>query len=382
MSFAADIRQWKTIEEFKAHLAAHDPAIAEWATGIIVHHTYRPLQSQWQGRQTMEGLKNYYISLGWDAGPHLFIAKNSPNPADDGIWQLTPLNMVGIHAGVCNSHNWGIEVVGDYDAKPWDDVTRSLVVNTCAALNEWRSIVVNANTLKGHRDCNSPKTCPGKAIDMDQVRRWVTTAMADIPPRETITAQSSIIAAPRCTQAQALQYIMGRAPSPAYTEYDFTTTILPTYWKLAEQTGVDPCIAVAQSVHETFNYSSWWAQRPRRNPAGVGVTGESSKSAPIPEEQNKWAYAIDVNLWRKGLVFAAWTIGLVAQMGRLCAYAVPISSRTPLQQQIVDQALMMRSLPVSLQGSAPTLEGLNGKWAYPGTAYAQKIAAIASDIAK
>jgi len=48
---------------------------------------------------------------------------------------------------------------------------------------------------------------------------------------------------------------------------------------------------------------------------------------------------------------------------------------------IVDQALMMRSLPLSLQGTAPQLIGLNGKWAYPGTTYAQAIAAVAQAMA-
>ena len=383
MTFAADIRQWKTIAEFRAHLAAHDPAIASWADGIIIHHTYRPLQSQWNGRQTMEGLKRFYIDKGWDAGPHLFIAQNSPNPADNGIWQLTPLNMVGIHAGVCNAHNWGIEVVGDYDVEVWSTETREFAVGAAAALAEWRSISINAKTLKGHRDCNSPKTCPGKAINMEQVRLWVTMAMSgSVPQPETITAYSNIIAAPRCTPEQAYTYIVNRKPVPSYTAGDFKLSILPAYWKLAEQTGVDPCLAIAQTIHETANFSSWWAQRPRRNPAGIGVTGEKSATQPVPEEFNKWAWNEDTRMWHKGLVFASWQIGILSQMGRLAAYAVKPTERTAAQKVIVDQALMMRSLPLSLQGTAPQLIGLNGKWAYPGTTYAQAIAAIAQDMAQ
>ena len=50
------------------------------------------------------------------------------------------------------------------------------------------------------------------------------------------------------------------------------------------------------------------------------------------------------------------------------------------QSKLVSQALSYRTLPIELHGSAPTLEGLNGKWAYPGTMYAQKISEIANQI--
>jgi hypothetical protein len=33
-----------------------------------------------------------------------------------------------------------------------------------------------------------------------------------------------------------------------------------------------------------------------------------------------------------------------------------------------------------MHGVAPTLQGLGGTWAYPGTAYAAKLADIANDI--
>lgn len=383
MSFAIDVRQWKTVDAFAKHLAAHDPAICSWVQGMIIHHTWRPTQSQWRGRASIEGMKAYYERLNppWDAGPHLFIVSGSPNAADDGIWQMTPLNMVGVHAGVCNSTNWGIEVVGDYDDEPWDAATRALVVGAAAELAKWRGIIISPDTVKGHRDCNSPKSCPGKAINMQQVRDWINAEINGTPVREPITADSSILAAPRCSMDTALDYILGRNPRPAYTEWDLSVHILPAYWKLGEATGVDPCIAIAQAIHETANFSSWWALRPRRNPAGIGVTGQSSRTAPHPEEINKWAYDQEVKLWKFGLSFPSWQVSALAHMGRLCAYATKPSERTTTQHQIVNQALMMRSLPLALQGSAPVLFGLNGKWAYPGTTYAQRIAAIATEMA-
>lgn len=380
-NFAIDIRQWKTIDAFRAHLAAHDPAICDWVQGVVVHHTWSPTQRQWRGKASVEGLKTFYENKNppWDAGPHLFICVGAPNPEDDGIWQMTPLNMVGIHAGVCNPTTWGIEVVGDYDNQPWSDGTRQLVVGAIAALMEWRRLSVTPNSLKGHRDCNSPKSCPGKAINMAVVRQWVLDAMSQ--PPALVTTQSPIIAPARCSQAQAGKYIFGRQPTPAYTKGDVMLSILPAYWSIASECGVDPCIAVAQMIHETANVSSWWAQRPRRNPAGIGVTGEVRTETPPPEEIHQWAYNDTTKRWHKGLSFVSWSAeSVLAHVGRLAAYALKPTERTIEQQRIISQALAFRPLPINLQGCAPTLVGLNGTWAYPGISYANRLADIANAI--
>lgn len=378
MTFACDIRQWKTVEEFSAHLQAHNPNIAPWATGAIVHHTYRPLQSQWRGRATMDGLKNFYIGKGWDAGPHLFIAANSPNPADDGIWQLTPLNMVGIHAGVCNSHYWGMEVVGDYDNEVWSEQTKHFAVAAIGELFKWRALSVTASSVKGHRDCNSPKTCPGNAIDLNNVRQWINSYIADIPEQIEVNPNSALLSAPRCTLEQASKYILGRTPTPAYTTGDITLTMLPGYWNVCEKVGLDPCITIAQMIHETGNLSSWWCLRPRRNPAGIGVTGETRVDNVGPEDALKWAWNSQTNRWQKGISFSNWVESAIAHTGRLVAYATKPSERTEAQNKIVNQALTYRTLPAHLHGAAPTLIGLNGTWAYPGAQYAQKICNIAN----
>jgi hypothetical protein len=328
----------------------------------------------------MVGLKNFYIGKQWSAGPHLFIVANAPNPVHDGIWQLTPLNVPGIHATVCNPNTWGIEVVGDFDQSPWDAQTRELVVGAVAELLKWRSIAVNPTTVKGHRDCNSPKTCPGTAINLNDVRQWITSYLTAPAPGTAITKQAAIMASPRCTIEQAANYILNRTPKPLYTSYDILVNILPWYWQFCEQTGVDPCIAVAQMIHETGNISSWWSDRPRRNPAGIGVTGEKKSSAPAPEEAHLWARNMTDQKWHKGVSFPNWMESAKAQVGRLCAYATAPATRTAPQQTMVDVAMTYRSLPANFHGIAPTLEGLNGRWAYPGTTYANKIAEIANAI--
>ena len=162
MTFAADIRHWASADELVVHLAHYDPSIASWAKGIVYHHTAVPTAAQWHGRKTLLGIRDYYIAKGWPAGPHLFIAP-------DGVWQLTPLNLPGVHAIGANSSMWGIEVVGNYTKTPWPPLIRAHALRAGAALLRWRRLKVTPSTVRGHRDYNKP-TCPGKAIDLDQVR--------------------------------------------------------------------------------------------------------------------------------------------------------------------------------------------------------------------
>ena len=171
--FAHDIRQWKTPQDLRKHLSAHDPVIASWAHGVVMHHTYRPLPSQWRGEATMRGLINWYSNLGWTAGPHLFIAIGSPIPDNDGIWQLTPLNLRGIHAGKANAWSWGIEMVGNYDLAPWPALVQEYAVESAVALMQWRGIQYGPRAVLGHRETGSPKTCPGTKVDMDDFRKRV-----------------------------------------------------------------------------------------------------------------------------------------------------------------------------------------------------------------
>jgi N-acetylmuramoyl-L-alanine amidase CwlA len=163
MTFAVDIRHWASADELVVHLAHYSPAIANWAKGIVYHHTAVPTIAQWRGRKTLEGIRDYYRDVKhWPAGPHLFIAP-------DGIWQLTPLNMPGVHAIGANASMWGIEVVGNYSKVPWSLATRAQALRAGAALLRWRRLPVTGATVKGHRDYNKP-TCPGNAVDLDQVR--------------------------------------------------------------------------------------------------------------------------------------------------------------------------------------------------------------------
>ena len=183
---------------------------------------------------------------------------------------------------------------------------------------------------------------------------------------------SPIIAQSTGRPGQAIRAILAQ-PHGAYTDLDVDTNVR-AYWAQCVHVGVDPVMAVAQLIHETGCLSAWWAQRPRRNPAGIGVTGRTAPAAPA-----RGAWAWDGERWKEGVSFLSWADHAIpAHVGRVLAYALPAGQGTVAQRELIAQALAVRSLPVRYRGCAPTWEGLNGRWAVPGTTYAQRIAAVAA----
>lgn len=372
MTFAIDIRHWKDAAGLREHLTHYDPAIAPWASGVTIHHTVSPTIVQWKGRASIESMAAYYEHTnGWSAGPHLFVCAGARNASDDGIWQMTPLNMPGVHAGVCNAHLWGIEVVGYYDRVRWSTKTAELAYGAAAALLAWRDIVVSKQTVKGHRECKSLKTCPGSAIDMNIVRATLAIVMAapvatpppapPAPPAPSdapyYSADSPILGTPYILLERWIAAFQ-RHSTGDYTPADIEV-ILRAYDSQAEAAGVNRDLALAQLAYETDWLSSYWSQRPRRNPAGIGVTGAPGA----------------------GISFGGWlTESIPAHLGRLLAYALPEHTGTRPQQRLIHYALDVRSLPPAYRGAGATLAGLDGLWAADG--YGAQVAARANEVAE
>jgi hypothetical protein len=169
--FSWSTRSFPSVAAFVAYLATLPPP--RWAQGVAIHHTWSPDVQQWAGARTMAGLARYYQfdvrnpdgSRGWSSGPHLFIAP------DGVIWQGTPVTTPGTHAGTYNRLFWGIEVVGNYDVKPWSTPTAEAAFGAATALLRWKGITtIGMGSVRGHRETGSSKTCPGKQINMDAVR--------------------------------------------------------------------------------------------------------------------------------------------------------------------------------------------------------------------
>ena len=131
----------------------------EPANKLVIHHTWRPTKSEWQGQTSINGLRAYYENKGWSAGPHLFIAEN-------GIWLFSPMRQDGIHASSLNHRSIGIEVVGDYDEEKWEGKTKYNALGVIKALMYRLSL--QESDIQFHRDV-SPKSCPGWAIS----KQWI-----------------------------------------------------------------------------------------------------------------------------------------------------------------------------------------------------------------
>lgn len=190
----------------------------------------------------------------------------------------------------------------------------------------------------------------------------------------TFSADSPILApTTQGTPEQCTRYMLARAHGE-YTEKDIGGVIVPAYFAVCAQVDMDPVMLLAQMIHETGCLTSWWSQRPRRNPAGVGVTGRTSPTQPA-----SGAWALRDGVWAEGVSFESWQDDSVpAHAGRLLAYALRDEQANPGQRAMIARAMGYRPLPAHFRGVAPSWRGLNGRWAVPGTTYADKIAAIAN----
>lgn len=202
----------------------------------------------------------------------------------------------------------------------------------------------------------------------------------------TFTEDIGLFGAPSAGEELVAERVLAR-PTGAYTEHDIADVIIPSYFRYCVAVMLDPVLVIAQAVHETENFASWWAARPRRNPAGIGVNGE--KRAGQPKDPAGWEYDEGAKLWKKGKRFAGWEEEAIpAHVGRLLAYMLPPRTGSMMQRSLIDLALSLHPLDPKVRGSARTLKQL-GKahnpsglgWASPGKIYGRQIAAAARRLA-
>lgn len=165
--FDAQIIHWKTIGEFAEYLKLIPRP--SWCAGITHHNTYQPDERDWAGLASMNAMLKYYRDTKkWPSGPNLYLCANAPNPADTGIWQMTPIIRPGTHAGACNADHLGIESVGDFDkAPPSLDQYTLLISITVLIMHQWGLPPASVNV---HRECMVGRTCPGKYLSGPQIR--------------------------------------------------------------------------------------------------------------------------------------------------------------------------------------------------------------------
>lgn len=376
---------------------------------IVVHHA-AALYRTHTGIEDVKSVATYHTRKwpGVGIGYHVCLAEQT-NGGPIARYNVSDLSLVRAHVAWHNHDAVGVSCLTNFTGVPEQKWIDALV----AVLIELKTHYPHARIV-GHRDIalgpwESPdgkdwrSACPGPAwndwkedllcrVAAGRSESLVEQPIAPEPlDADPITAHSPILAGPRASIAQMVSYILSRRHGE-YTHYDIEKIIIPTYWDVATSVYVDPLGAVAQMIHETGNMTSFWASRPQRNPAGIGVNGEHSQDA----QTGDWSYNSQRRRWERGLSFASWKDGVRAQVGRLLAYAVtddyladdvgmPLAVRDlrRRQRELVQYALNQRDLPPKMRGSAPTYLQL-GKahnptgmgWAAPGDQYAEKIADI------
>jgi hypothetical protein len=189
------------------------------------------------------------------------------------------------------------------------------------------------------------------------------------------TQYSPLIGFTAISAIDATAHILTK-PGTAYSNLSIFT-IMHDYITRCRAIDLNAALAIGQMLHETGYLTSFWAQRPQRNPAGLGITGKAQKDRPA--RLDGWAYNTQRKQWEVGISFPTWVNHAIpAHLGRLLAYALRDDEATPEQRTLIDMALNYRPLDKRLRGRARTLAGLDGRWAYPGVGYGGRIAKAAN----
>lgn len=177
-----------------------------------------------------------------------------------------------------------------------------------------------------------------------------------------IAAESTILVSPPVDfPAATKRYIASRTVRTPYTDLELDY-IIGLYRDACKTGGVDIELALTQMVHETAALTSDWSQPPKRNPAGIGVTGGLDPVTGQPLGQH----------------FESWLDAVQAHVGLLLAYRFAAGQGNDGQQRLIDHLLTFRSPPRAV---GTTVGQMALKWA-ADTAYVSKLSAIAGAIAK
>ena len=128
---------------------------------IAVHHSQRKIDS-------VKRIKNLHIKIrGWeDIGYHYLIDKKGK------IYFGRSEKFIGAHVFGYNKNSIGLCLIGNFDEeKPTKKQIQTLIKFLKEKVRKFKIPIKN---ILGHREfLNVTKTCPGKFIDMEKIRRML-----------------------------------------------------------------------------------------------------------------------------------------------------------------------------------------------------------------
>ncbi len=280
------------------------------------------------------------------------------------------------HRGqTCNEPSLGIELENLGDGK--EDYPEVQLKAAAWWIDHWWSLHGKIPVIR-HAECDQHGKVDPLGLKVQDVLKYLGESGAPpAPPSSQIAPDTAVLGAPRATMDQATRYLVKRGTDRSYTPED-VRLIANFYWLSSQMIGLDPLLLFSQMVHETGGLTSWWCLRPRRNPAGIGVTGETNRQRGQPGID--WAYDAHMGLWKRGHVFASWDLGIKAHAAHLMTYAVTLDEMSEIQNRMLGFDPRFLAIPEHVRGTVKTLGDLDGKWAVPGNGYGKKIATIANTI--
>lgn len=245
----------------------------------------------------------------------------------------------------------------------------------------WPTYAVGQNLI-GHGDINpiDRPFCPGTAFDLGLIATRANGGSdMTLPANALLTERSTLFGKTQANKDKVIALIKKRGSA-----YDLVSvrSIVETVFNLCALVDIPAEIVIAQQFIETSDqadsdaelepYSSYWAKRPHRNPAGIGVTGAPGF----------------------GVSFPTWVDGIQAEIGRLLRYFLADGVGTEAQQALMSTALYWRKLDERAWGSCTQLKHLGAMhnpanaglprnkwvagWAWDGEFYGAKIANVAT----
>ena len=132
---------------------------------IAVHHSQRKIDSS-------KRIKDFHIKIrGWeDIGYHFLIGKNGK------LYKGRSEKFIGAHVYGHNKNSIGICLIGNFDE---EQPTKQQIQNLIKFLKQkTKEYKIPTKNIFGHREFpNVTKTCPGKFVDMDLIRKMVSKSV-------------------------------------------------------------------------------------------------------------------------------------------------------------------------------------------------------------
>ncbi|ACA58982.1 stalk domain-containing protein [Candidatus Desulforudis audaxviator] len=205
--------------------------------------------------------------------------------------------------------------------------------------------------------------------DLDDLRKY--DARVRLPDgREWATAELTILGPAIATADQLRAWLEAEARKRVRTEQwgrEFVPfpDLVDLYLRIGAEYGVRGDLALAQAAKETGYWQFGGDVQPDQNnfcglwATGTALTGGESLNGADPA-------LVRLEAGRHGATFATPQAGVEAHIQHLYAYA----TTDPLPP---GKVLLSPRFVYVQRGSAPTWQGLNARWAVPGTTYGQSI---------